>query len=121
MRTNNLKKLIQTKLKSLNIPVYYKRASDSAGYPHIVFTLRSINTGDLIRSDYDLEIDIWDKGKAYDADETADTVEELLKSKNFPTDEVLPTFYADNRKTIDDEDKAISHIRLSFVVQTYER
>lgn len=120
MKTNSLRELIQTKLKTVTSHVYYAVADDSKVFPHIVFTLESINTGDLSRSDYDLVIDVWNKGEQFDTEEMADAVENLLKTKNFPQTDILPTFFSESRKHITDEDKRINHLQLSFIVQLYE-
>ena len=61
-RTNDLKKLIQTKLKTLTTNVFFEQATDDVLYPHVVFGFREIDLGDLARQDYVLEIDVWDKG-----------------------------------------------------------
>lgn len=122
MKTNSLRKLIKTQLATLPISVYYLNANNNAMYPHVVFSLTSVNTGDLSRSDYVLDIDLWFKGaSSFDIEEMADEIEALLKMKNLPTSEILPTFIADSRKTVIDEDKNIKHILLSFTVQLYEK
>lgn len=124
MRTNSLKKLIQQRLKTVGSlrGVYYKRADEDAMYPHAVFSLVYINSGDVSRSDYELEIDLWDKsGRSYDIEEIADEIEDLLGAENLPQDDILPTFYKENRKTVEDDDKKIDHRQLTFTVQLYER
>ena len=57
MRTNDLKILVQTKLKTLTTDVYYELASDQALYPHIVFSFDTVNLDDLSRQDYMLYVD----------------------------------------------------------------
>jgi hypothetical protein len=121
-RTNDLKKLIQTKLKTLATNVYFEEASDNALYPHIVFTFRTIDLGDLARQDYILEVDIWDKGTSTtQVDELSDKVEDLLQAKNLPQTNILPTFYKIDRKSIKDEDKSIKHRLIKFQIQNYVR
>ena len=41
-RTNELKKLVQTKLKTITTDVYFEQARDNALYPHIVFNFKDI-------------------------------------------------------------------------------
>lgn len=121
-RTNDLKKLIQTKLKTLATNVYFEEAADNALYPHIVFTFRTIDLGDLARQDYILEVDIWDKGTSTtQVDELSDKVEDLLQAKNLPQTNILPTFYKIDRKSIKDEDKSIKHRLIKFQIQNYVR
>lgn len=121
-RTNDLKKLIQTKLKTKATNVFFEQASDSALYPHVVFNFRTIDLGDLYRQDYILEVDVWDKGTSTAAvDELADNIEDLLQSQNLPQDHILPTFYKIDRKAILDEDKSIKHRLIRFQIQNYVR
>ena len=121
-RTNDLKKLIQTKLKTLTTNVFFEQATDNALYPHIVFDFRTIDLGDLARQDYILEVEVWDKGTSTTGvDELSDKVEDLLQAKNLPQTNILPTFYKIDRRSIKDEDKSIKHRLIKFQIQNYER
>lgn len=121
-KTNSLRKLIQSQLKTEYDEVYYLRANENAMYPHCVFYIESINTGDLSRCDYRLIIDLWDKSSSsYNVEEMSDKVEELLKTKNLPQTDILPTIFTESRRTVIDDDKDIKHIQLDFTVQLYER
>ena len=121
-RTNELKKFLQTKLKTIANKVYYEQADDDALYPHIVFNFRTIDLGDLSRQDYILEIDLWDKGLDTNAiDKMADDVENLLQGQNLPQTGILPTFYLYDRKSILDSDKDIKHRLVRFQIQNYVR
>ena len=122
MRTNDLKILLQTKLKTITTNVFFEQATDDALYPHIVFSFRTIDLGDLSRQDYILEIDVWDKGTDTTAiDSMADSVEDLLQAENLPQENILPTFYLIDRKAIPDTDKAIKHRLIRFQIQNYVR
>ena len=122
MRTNDLKLLVQTKLKTVTTKVYHEVADENAMYPHIVFNFRRIDLGDLSRQDYVLEVNVWDKSNStQQVDNLADSVEKLLQAENLPQDHVLPTFYLIDRQSIWDEDKTIRHRRIQFQVQNYER
>ena len=121
-RTNDLKKLIQTKLKTLTSNVYYEEANDNAMFPHIVFSFHEIDLGDISRQDYILEVDIWDKSKStYNVEELSDKVEDLLHCENLPQDHILPTFYKIDRKPILDPNKNIKHRQVRFQIQNYVR
>ena len=122
MRTNDLKYLVQTRLKTLTANVYFEIANEKALYPHIVFNFRRIDLGDLWRQDYILEVDIWDKqDSSLRVDDLADSVENLLQAENLPQSNVLPTFYLIDRQDIPDENKEIKHRRVQFQIQNYER
>lgn len=121
-RTNDLKELVQTKLKTLTTDVYFEQARDNALYPHIVFSLREVNLNDLHRQDYILEVDVWDKENDTTAvDALADNVEDLLHMQNLPQTNILPTFYKIDRKSIVDSDKKIKHRLVRFQIQNYVR
>lgn len=124
MRTNDLKKLVQTKLKTLDnkVGVYHEIADDTAVFPHIVFSFRRIDLSDLSRQDYVLQVDVWDRSNSTQkVDDLADGVENLLQAQNLPQKNVLPTFYLIDRKMVEDEDKMIRHRQIQFQVQNYER
>ena len=121
-RTNDLKKLIQTKLKTLTTNVFFETATDDKLYPHVVFDFRTIDLGDLSRQDYVLEIDVWDKGTSTTrVDELSDKIEDLLQAQNLPQTNILPTFYKIDRKSIYDTDKSIKHRLIRFQIQNYVR
>lgn len=122
MRTNDLKYLVQSKLKTLTANVYFEIANEKKLYPHIVFGFRRIDLNDLWRQDYILEVDIWDKqDSSLRVDDLADQVENILQAENLPQSNVLPTFYLIDRQNIPDEDKEIKHRRVQFQIQNYER
>ena len=122
MRTNDLKKLIQTKLKTVTSLVYHEIADEKALYPHIVFGFDRIDLADLSRQDYVLVVDVWDKGNSTTrVDDLADSVENLLQAENLPQENVLPTFYLMDERNVMDEDKAIKHKQIRFQIQNYDR
>lgn len=121
-RTNDLKILLTTKLKTLTTNVFFEQATDDKLYPHVVFSFRQIDLGDLWRQDYILEIDVWDKGTSTtQVDELSDKIEDLLQGENLPQDRILPTFYKMDRKSILDSDKSIKHRLIRFQIQNYVR
>ena len=118
MRTNDLRKLVQTKLKTLTTNVYYEVASNDAMYPHAVLSFDQIDLGDLSRQDYILNVDVWDKGNSMVTIlNLCDSIENLLQAQNLPQENVLPTFYLVSRKTIPDADKSIRHQLIRFQIQ----
>lgn len=120
-RSNSLRKLINEQLKTMCDNVYYRIADSDNIYPHIVFDLRNINTGDIHRYDYTLQIDIWDRGNSMNAIEMADTVQSLFRAENLPQTDILPTFYTEMVKDVEDPDKDLKHIQIDVVVQMYEK
>lgn len=121
-RTNDLKKLIKSQLEKVCENVYHEKADEKKLYPHIVFSIESIDTGDLHRKDYIINIDIWDKSdKTVLIDDLADDVEYLFHAVNLPQGNILPTCFTIDRKRLEDEDKEIKHRLIRLQVQNYTR
>lgn len=121
-RTNDLKKLVQEKLKTLTTDVYFENAKPDALYPHVVFSFQRVELGDLSREDFMLDIDVWDKGLSSTAvDDMADSIEDLFQAQNLPQTNILPTFYKEYRLTVPDEDQKIRHRLIRFQIQNYVR
>ncbi len=122
MRTNDLIELIKTKLSTVASNVYYEVADEDALYPHVVFSFQQINLGDISRQDYELDVDVWDKGEETETVENlCDSIEHLLHGANLPQKNILPTFYLIDRRILFDEDKEIRHRVVRFQIQNYER
>ena len=119
-KTIELRKVITSILRKTNTEVYYENATDTALYPYIVYELESINWGTVGRDDVYLIIDVWDKNdSSLNVEVITDKVEDLLNNLNAPTNLVLPTFYKESRRALQDEDKSIRHRQLRFVIQNY--
>lgn len=120
-KTNTLRELIQSKLSEVVSNCWFETADDENMYPHIVWNLKRVNTGDLHRDDIYLDVDIWDRGASADnVEDYADAVEAKLKTQNLPQATILPTFFLDGRQSIEDSDKMIKHRLVTFIIQNYE-
>ena len=120
--TNNLRKLIVTMLKEVCNTVYCEVAENDEIYPRIVYSVSRIDLGDLVRKDYVLDIDIWDKSESsYKVEEIKDKVEDLFNGANKPCERILPTFYLIGSNRVPDEDKLIKHRVVKVQIQNYER
>lgn len=120
-KTNELRKLVYSKLKKAG-EVFYGQADDKKMYPHIVFTISSVDFGNWNRDDAVVDIDIWDKGtSAIKIEDMADEIESMFRCCNEPQESILPTFFLIDRKSVPDEDKKIMHRLMRVQVQNYER
>lgn len=120
-RTNDLKKLITTQLKTKYDNVFFGQGQQAKMFPSVVFNLRSVDLGDLSRKDYILEIDVWTKGEStYAIDNMTDIICDLLQAENLPQTTILPVFYLIDSRAILDEDKEINHRLIRFQVQLYD-
>lgn len=122
MGTNDLRKLIQSRLKEICENVFFETADNEKLYPHIVYSYETVNLDDLNRKDYIIDINLWDKdSSAVRIEDMTDIVERVFNNQNLPQDTILPTFYKVDRKIIPDEDKKIRHRLVRILVQNYER
>lgn len=119
-KTADLRKLITAQLNTLTGATYYRRAPADAVHPYKTFSLSRVDLGDLARDDYTLTVDIWDHASDAKAVELiADAMEDLFNAANLPQDTILPTFFRESRYPVDDPDKDIQHLQLTFIVQLY--
>ena len=121
-KTSILSDLIQSILLGFCSSVYRETAPDTAGFPHVVWELSSVDLGDLSRDDFFLDIDVWDRGtSAVRADDLMDRIEKAFRTVNLPQARILPTFYVDSRKNLPDADKRLKHRQITITIQNYER
>lgn len=120
-KTATLRKLIREKLQTVQGGSYHRAAPKDAAFPYKTFTLSSVAFPDRLRDDYELEVDIWDRSTDWKAvEEIADQIEALFNDANLPQPPIFPTFFRENRYSLDDPDKTLQHIQLRFLVQLYE-
>ena len=120
-KTAALRKLIREKLQTVPGESYHRTAPKDAAFPYKTFSLSSVVFQDSLRDDFELEVDIWDRAKDWKAaEEIADQVEALFNDANLPQPPIYPTFFRENRYSLDDPDKNLQHIQLRFLVQLYE-
>ena len=120
-KTTTLRKLITEKLQTVPGGTYHRLAPRDAAFPYKIFTLSSVGFSNSLRDDVELEVDIWDRAKDWKAaEELADQVEALFNDVNLPQAGIYPTFFRENRYSLDDPDKSLQHIQLRFTVQLYE-
>lgn len=119
-KTIELRKLIVKLLKEVNKSVFYENANDKTEYPYIVYNLDNMNTVNYPRNDSILTIDVWDRNKDTVTVETlADRIEDILNMLNKPSEKSFPTFYLEDRMSIDDEDPLIRRRQLKFKIENY--
>jgi hypothetical protein len=119
-KTKALRKLVKTQLQTVPGETHHRKAPNTVTYPYKTFTLTGGAFTDE-RDDLDLEVDIWDRSlDPKQAEDIADQIEALFKNANLPAPPIYPTFFRENRYTLDDPDKNLQHIQLRFLVQLYK-
>ena len=113
-KTIELRKDIQNIFKSITENVYFRKANRNSLYPHIVYSIEDIYNAKV------LTIDIWDK--YIDTSRIEEIADNLEKIKNIVVNSEFHSFilyYNNDRKWVDDEDKEIQRINLSFQINYY--
>lgn len=119
--TTDLRKLIKLKMQTTQGESYHLAAPKDAIYPYKTFELSSVAFPDRLRDDLELTVDIWDRATDWKrVEEIADAIERLFNDANLPEPPLYPTFFRDNRYTLQDSDKTLQHIQLRFLVQLYK-
>lgn len=120
-KTADLRKLVKQQLQTVPGQTYHRIAASDAAYPYKTYGL-SASFPDSCQVDYELTVDIWNRGKDWKVVEAiADQIEEIFNDANLPQDTILPTFFRESRTPVDDPDKYLQHIQLQFYVHLYEK
>lgn len=120
-KTKELRRLITASLNTVSGSTYYRQAPPDAAFPYKTYELSRVDLGDAARDDFDLCVDLWDRGTdPKTVEELADQLEALLGGANLPQETILPTFFRASRYPVADADKQIQHLQLHFEVQLYE-
>ena len=121
-KTTALRRLIKSKLQTVPGESYHRTAPTSAAYPYKTFELESVAFPDRLRDDLELLVDIWDRSLDWKRiEDIADQIEAMFNDANLPEPPLYPTFFRENRYSLDDPDKTLQHIQLRFLVQLYEK
>lgn len=119
--TNKLRKQIVSELKHFCSEVYYRSASDSAQFPYCVYDL-SVVYSDSALERFSFDLDLWDRSENGSAEAVEDMADSIVKHFNLLNDAKdgnYPTFFLANRNPIDDPDKHIQRVRITFEIQNY--
>lgn len=121
-KIKSLRELIVEQLRRVPGGTYHRIAPNNAEYPYKVYTLQRFNLSDLSRTDYDLCVDVWDRGDdPQQAENIADALADAFNAANLPSEDILPTFFRENGYPVEDPDKKLIHYQMHFSVQMYER
>ena len=117
MQMMEIRKAIQTYLKTLHPRIYFQVAPETAVFPYIVYDLPSIYCDGEGMETVVLDIDGWDMNTTGDTT----TIENLMQSINgldkkvLTTDKISVVFYLENKMALTDTDKTIK--RRKYVYQ----
>lgn len=117
----NLRKEIQSLLKSKASSVYYQDAPETASFPYVIFDFP--NSFDNFGQDvYNLDIDIWDnKINTTDLEVLADTLWDSLNKYTHIDANIQFVIYRMNRLALKDNDPSIRRRKLIFQVRFLKR
>lgn len=119
-KSTELRKIIQTYLKTKHSRVYFQIAPDNATYPFVVFELpNSMDDGSMER--FILDIDIWDdESDTTTLESIAGEIDKGLHRSTYISNGVGATFYRENRLSLLDNDSRLRRRKLIFQIRTHE-
>lgn len=121
-KTAALRLLIKSQLDTVQGETYHRRAEPNAKFPYKEYELSRADFGDSARDDIVLEVNVWDRAPdSKTVEEIADEIEALFNVANLPQETILPTFFRTGRQHVDDPDKDIQRIMLTFLIQLYTK
>ena len=118
-----LRKMINTMLKSIHPRVYYRSAPDTAAFPYLVYDLPN-STDDGTLEQFILDVDAWEStnGDTTIVEILIDSADKSLHRKTIIVgDDLAVTFYRENRLTLTDDDPNIKRRKYIYQVRTFER
>jgi hypothetical protein len=116
-----LRKAINTALKTVHPRVYFQAAPDDAIFPYLVYDLpNSVDDGYL--EQFVLDVDGWDTTTDTTVLETLmDNMNKSLDGMTSTVDGLIMSFYLDNRLSLLDDDPRIRRRKYTYQVRTYQR
>ena len=118
-----LRKIINTVLKSIHPRIYYRSAPETAVFPYLVYDLPN-STDDGTLEQFVLDVDAWDtsSGDTTGLETLIDSADKSLHRKTITVDDNLAvTFYRETRLTLTDDDPNIKRRKYIYQVRTFER
>ena len=119
----NLRKQLNSVIKSIHPRAYFQTASDTATFPYVVYNLPSSFTNEE-QEIFNLDIDIWDMpadGNTSGIETLASSFWKALHKYRYIDENIQFSIYRENRFTVEDEDPRIKRRRLVFQVRYYDR
>lgn len=119
-KTIELKKALNTLLKTVATRVFYEEAAAIKVYPYVVFELSEIGY-DAGKTLYQLEVNALDYGSDTTTVETlADDIQELLNKYYYINTNIQFSIYKGIKGSVKESEKEIIRRRLLFEVQLHE-
>jgi hypothetical protein len=121
MKVIEIRKAIQSLLKTIHPRVYFEVADNKAAYPYLVYDLpNSIDDGTM--ENFVLEVDGWDQPT--DGDTTAletlmSTADDVLHKAVIRPPGIALIIYRDNRLSLRDDDERLRRRKYRYQVRTF--
>jgi hypothetical protein len=116
-----IRKLINSRLKTVHPRVYFLRATEKATFPYLVYTIEITDIEDDVKL-LTLDVDGWDKGTDTTAIETLmESVHNLFKDETIVTDKMVISFHSDRRLAVEDDDQSLNRRKNIYLGRLYER
>lgn len=118
---NKLRGILQSKLKTIHSRVYFKKASEKATFPYIVFDfLPTIEDGQG-HTIVPFDVDGWDDTEDTTALEALmANVKAGLDKWSYKDNEIGAIFFLDSRLTLTDDEERLSRRKYTFQARIFE-
>lgn len=121
IRKKYLEQFIKSIIKEIiECDIYNDNAPTSAEYPYIVTDSSYMRNDDFPGIKLQLDIDIWDKHPNYESvNLLADKIQDHIDRNSFNDDHVIGTFYLNVRNKVEDADKSLKRVNMTFDADIY--
>lgn len=117
-----LRKIIQSFLRTKHPRVYFEAAKDDALYPYVVYALPN-SMDDLSMERFILEVDGWDmpaNGDTTALETLMSIVDAELHRKTVMVNGISATLYRENRLSLTDDDQRIRRRKYIYQIRTHQ-
>jgi hypothetical protein len=123
-----LRTALQAYLKTKHPRVYFQAAPENAQYPYLVYDFPNTFDDGEASQTVTVDVDGWDAPAGGDTTELETLMETVngngttgLNKKTLTTDDIVVTFYLDNKIPLTDDDKRIRRRKYIYQAKLFER
>lgn len=118
-----LRTVLSAFLKTLHSRVYFEDAPENAEFPYIVYDIPNSHDDGECHELVTIDIDGWDLNNTGDTTVIENLMENInqLNKKTLITDDIVVTFYLENKFPLTDPDKRIKRRKYTYQAKLFRR